>query len=505
MSKTTDVKNSIRPQTLDRVIFQHLKGINNLDIDFSGKQITAIFGINGCGKSTILHALACLYRPLSDIGEKNYFTRFFKKENQETWEGSKLVAYFTYNGTKSERMYGKASDRWTPRINKRLQRDVVYLGITSCVPDIEQATTTLSKYSMGPEEDVKSQEKIVSAAKFIMNYSYENYKKTTFRKKKYKKITRETTLRYSSLAMGAGEQRLFFLLEVLYSLQPYSLLLIDELDLTLHTSALMKLMDKMAEIAGERHLQIVFTTHREELTQRTDINIRHIWNISNENKTFILNNTTPECLRRLTGKNKKTLEIYVEDDLAEYVAREVVRKNGLLPYTSFFRFGAIDNAFVIAAGLEMQKTNTENKIIILDGDRYTTPETRMERMKKIFSGTEENIEVRRKQALSIIRQYTLPENRQPEHFLWEKLKESNSEFAEFAREIIEKKDKHDYLKEVEQQSGEERTDFLKSLMTSLSHECFWDTYVEELTEWIIARKRGIYAQEDKAADKDTED
>lgn len=89
--------------------------------------------------------------------------------------------------------------------------------------------------------------------------------------------------------------------------------------------------------------------------------------------------------------------------------------------------------------------------------------------------------------------------------MWEKLKESNSEFAEFAREIIEKKDKHDYLKEVEQQSGEERTDFLKSLMTSLSHECFWDTYVEELTEWIIARKRGIYAQEDKAADKDTED
>lgn len=492
-------------QTLNRVKFFHLKGINNLDIDFSGKQLTAILGVNGCGKSTILHALACLYRPLSNIGERNYFTRFFKKENQETWEGSKLSAYFTYNKVDIERLYEKARDRWTPRITKRLQRDVIYVGINSCVPDIEQATVTLSKYAMGPEEKVAQQEKIVLAARNIMNYPYENYTKTTFRKKKYKQIAQKDALTYSSLAMGAGEQRLFLILEILYSLPPYSLLLIDELDLTLHTSALMNLLDEMVTIAKNKNLQIIFTTHREEVTQRTDINIRHIWNIAQNEKTFILNNTTPDCLRRLTGKNKKTLEIYVEDDLAEYVAREVVRKNELLPYTSFFRFGAIDNAFVIAAGLEMQKTNTENKIIILDGDRYTTPETRMERMKKIFSGTEENIKVRRKQALSIIRQYTLPENRQPEHFLWEKLKESNSEFAEFAREIIEKKDKHDYLKEVEQRSGEERTDFLKSLMTSLSHECFWDTYVEELTEWIIARKRGIYAQEDKAADKDTED
>ena len=51
-------------QTLNRVKFSHLKGINNLGIDFSGKQLTAILGVNGCGKSTILHALACLYRGL---------------------------------------------------------------------------------------------------------------------------------------------------------------------------------------------------------------------------------------------------------------------------------------------------------------------------------------------------------------------------------------------------------------------------------------------------------
>lgn len=66
-------------QSIDRVYFTQLKGLKNLSIDFRDKNVTAIFGINGCGKSTILHALACLYQPLNEIGEKNYFTRFFQE------------------------------------------------------------------------------------------------------------------------------------------------------------------------------------------------------------------------------------------------------------------------------------------------------------------------------------------------------------------------------------------------------------------------------------------
>ena len=38
---------------------------------------------------------------------------------------------------------------------------------------------------------------------------------------------------------------------------------------------------------------------------------------------------SPDCLRRLTGRMVKQLEVYVEDDLAEYIARQVVRDKGL--------------------------------------------------------------------------------------------------------------------------------------------------------------------------------
>lgn len=38
---------------------------------------------------------------------------------------------------------------------------------------------------------------------------------------------------------------------------------------------------------------------------------------------------SPDCLRMLTGRMVKQLEVYVEDDLAEYIARQVVRDKGL--------------------------------------------------------------------------------------------------------------------------------------------------------------------------------
>ena len=52
-----------RPQELKQIHFTRLKNLVNLTISFQGSPITGIFGTNGSGKSTILHALACIYKP----------------------------------------------------------------------------------------------------------------------------------------------------------------------------------------------------------------------------------------------------------------------------------------------------------------------------------------------------------------------------------------------------------------------------------------------------------
>lgn len=476
-------------QFLTSVEFIQLKGLKNLKFSFGNKKVTAIFGTNGCGKSTILHALACLYRPVSCIGEKNYFTRFFKKENKVNWTGSKLVAHLTQNNLSKIVQHEKKRDRWTPRINKRPQRDVVYVGISSCVPDIENATITTSSFHMGEEETVKTRNEIIASASNILNFDYEDYHKAICKNKKYKKVRRNSVINYSSLSMGAGEQRLFSLLETLYSMPPESLLLIDELDLTLHTLALKKLVREMVKVANKKNLQIVFTTHREELAFEKNINIRHIWNASDGSQTFVLDHTTPDCLSRLTGESGKIIEIYVEDQLAEYIVREVVRNNNLLQYTSIHRFGAVRNAFVVAAALDIQGDNSENSLFVLDGDCYRTEEKRLQQMEQLYTGTEKDKKERRQKALSKIKQLSLPENEHPEHYLWTKLKDTDNDLSSYAKEIVIARDKHGYLEEILEKSGESREGFYTRLTHILSKLDFWQEYVHELNDWLLERKK----------------
>ena len=483
--------NKDQKQKLNSVEFIQLKGLKNLKLSFMGERVTAIFGVNGSGKSTILHALACLYRPVSPMGEKNYFPRFFKRENKVTWSGSRLIADFTFNGTRREIKYEKKGDRWTPRIDRRPSRDVVYVGINSCVPDIENAVATNSIFNLEGEEHVQRKDKIIESASNIMNYAYEDYSKARFRNKKYKKVRRNGVINYSSLSMGAGEQRLFSLLEILHSMPRNSLLLIDELDLTLHTLALRKLIKEMVKVANKMNLQIVFTTHREELISEKGINIRHIWNAGDGGQTFVLDHTTPECFFRLTGKMEKKIEIYVEDELAESIARAVASQNDLLSYVSFHKFGSAGNVFVVAAGLDIQEENFENKVFVLDGDVFRTRESRLKQLKKIYSGTEIGKEQKRSNILENIKQFSLPENEQPEHYLWTKLKSTNHKFSTYAKEIHSLPDSHGYLDEILYRSGEQRNSFYMRLTDIFSEMDFWSKYVQELDDWLKRRKESL--------------
>lgn len=81
-----------RPQKLKKILFSKLKNLENLEISFDDKQITGIFGTNGSGKSTVLHALACLYQPVTDSIRKNFkFPNFFIPTTLDLWNGSRFT------------------------------------------------------------------------------------------------------------------------------------------------------------------------------------------------------------------------------------------------------------------------------------------------------------------------------------------------------------------------------------------------------------------------------
>jgi len=224
---------------------KELKGLKSLNISFD-KPLTAIMGVNGSGKSTIIHALACCFSPETDWGENWKFSYFFTPNPNASWKNSRFTLHFNIvekAETRHEsRLYHKDTDRWAPRYANRPIRDTIYLGIDSCLPEIEiLSSTSRITYSTNSLKD-KTSKKIVTDAAIILNKDYAELTSNTTATRALIGVKTQTNLVYSSLSMGSGEQRIFKILKAVHTAPAYSMILIDEIDLLLHPSALYKLI-----------------------------------------------------------------------------------------------------------------------------------------------------------------------------------------------------------------------------------------------------------------------
>ena len=162
---------------LKSVYFNKLKGLNNIEIKFSNT-LTAIMGVNGSGKTTVIHALACLYQPDGN-GENHKFPEFFVPNTDALWKGSELQVVNEKVSSKGRteilpsRRYSKDYDRWSPRYENRPKRNVYYIGIDTCLPDIEKRNTSRRiMYKSELLEDKQSKD-IIDKSGAILNKDYD--------------------------------------------------------------------------------------------------------------------------------------------------------------------------------------------------------------------------------------------------------------------------------------------------------------------------------------------
>jgi ABC-type lipoprotein export system ATPase subunit len=481
---------NISQQRIHSLKFNQLKNLKDVEISFEPFPLTAIFGVNGSGKSSILYALLCLYRREKKADQNFKFSQFFIHTPHSKYEGSSLELLHSYPQGKEEyseikRNYYKDS-RWNPRYNNRPIRPIYFIGINSCVPEIEKFKSQSLVHFQTKNLTDQSSDEIRKIASFILNTEYVelNAHKVTKSHKTLVGVQRND-VSYSSLAMGSGEQRLFNILQVVSKAEKYALIVIDEIDLTLHTEALNRLIDWLQKSAIEKTLQIVFSSHRENLAERTDINIRHIY--QNEHKTICLEYTHPDSLRRLTGKQTALFEIYVEDELAELIVSRILEQKNIRRFCAIIKYGSINNAFTLLAGLKLKGENTKDKLVILDGDLYRTSEEQKIQIKKHLTGTEPSNEEKIVDSLNCIRQFVIEEEYSPEQFLHFTLRRINdgSEIVEAAKSILLVINKHDYINQIFTQLGHtNKTLGLKSIVDKFSESEIWHSYTKEVLDWL---------------------
>jgi AAA15 family ATPase/GTPase len=475
---------NVSQQRVHALKITKLKCLNNLEISFEDKSVTAILGPNGNGKSTILHALACCYSPITKGVISYRFSDFFLPNPHSQWQGSELKLTYSYRNNQKlfsdeERSYSKLVDRWKPIYDRRPKRDLFYIGIDKCVPLIESEKRRNGVSYTTNQLSGDLIDKLLRESSFIFNRKYTSFNEhNESQGKKYIGVESGGTC-YSALSMSAGEQKVFHLLELVFKASKYSLILVDELDLLLHDDALRKLIEVLVQEAEKKKLQIICTTHREAVLDLSHIlNVRHIHN-TNE-KTYCFNETKPDAIYRLTGKKKRQIEVFVEDKLSAAIVKKISGKLKLNKHIDIRVFGAASNCFTVLGGLLLKGEDCTDMLFVLDGDVYRTIGDREEQLKKVISGTDQLAKSKRNQALLQIRQLILPTGRNPERYLHELLltfsdtdNEEFNEIIEASREIRVVGDNHRYIDNIVERLNYNRDTGISKIMDLLSMHDEW--------------------------------
>jgi predicted ATP-dependent endonuclease of OLD family len=479
------------------LIIEKLKGLQNETITFSDT-LTAIMGVNGAGKTTILHALACVYNQ-EEKGEEYKFPNFFVPSRDNLWDGSKFTAVYSENDEKNEliykhKTYAKSSDRWTPPYKSRPKRDVFYLGIATCMPEIELRKYSGYVYFKNIEEKTdRISDKIIQKAASILNIDYDVLKEIGVWTNDFKflSVKRKNGLEYSALSMGTGEQRIIKILSTVLSAPHDSLILIDEIDLLLHINALKNLLSELNDIAQDRKLQIIFTTHSLLMTELDFVKIRYVKNTPN--KTFVFENISTDLIYDLTGESKRPIKIYVEDLFAESIVRKIARELDMIRKIEFIKFGSIENSFTLASSKILDNEQINNTLIIIDGDKHATDKEKQKRIGKFLSGDEKDSNDKRSNALKLIKQFALPDDcKHPEKYIHSLLLkiDREDEIINIAKEIHRTNDKHKYIDEIVNRIGDKYDTIVSEILNLVSKEVEgeWLNYTKDIREWLQERK-----------------
>lgn len=404
---------------------ERLKGINNCPISFPvDRSVTAIMGINGSGKSTILHALSCVFKPKEKSSkENNRFSDFFTPHNQNNWQDSKFSVTFRSgeiknngdkiyfaeieNEEKKDIIYGK-DKRWTPVYARRLERESVYIGLQNLATLADNIGA--SRYSEYKKEDIYDadiKKKMILALNKILDADYSDLFEclTTKGNKKFIGMVK-SGIEYTEHTMGAGEKRVFEIVKNVYNgnLKPNGFLIIDEIDVLLHERAFHELISFLIEESKSMCFEVVFTTHRESVIKfKNQINIVSIWNIGNGIEAYP--GVSADALRQISNVEPDMVNVFVEDNLAKTALNILVESEGMNEQVDISLFGSAENSAVILSGLKLTGKRIDTSLAILDGDYYITPDEKAAMVNRVLSGTDKKVE--KKDVLSRIFQFNL--------------------------------------------------------------------------------------------------
>ncbi|GER12469.1 ATP-dependent nuclease [Variovorax boronicumulans] len=312
------------PQFLQMVQIEGLRGWTGQAVEFNFP-VVAIVGENGSGKSTLMKVAACVY----DNKEKEkrfYPSTFFVETHWDTIQGVK-IDYRVKRGPNVESFrITKPTARWRVPENGP-KREVFLLDIARTLP--LDASVGYAKIARSAAAEVESADISDAFRERLSHVLGRNYTKARFatsdvdKKRQIGLLEREWG-ELSQFHQGAGEDATLDLFRTLQGLPENSLLLIDEVEASLHPRAQRRLVRFLLWLSRQRRIQVVLSTHSPFVLQELPQEARILLLPGPQGLSVVYGVSADFAMSRLDDEVHPEAHVFVEDREAEILLREIL-------------------------------------------------------------------------------------------------------------------------------------------------------------------------------------
>lgn len=302
--------------------------------------IMAVVGENGAGKSTILQAAASIYKPEQETPGR-FASDFFPDTPWDTVHDAEI----RYSVREGDQVHASAirkpTGRWRGNPERR-QRNVEYIDLSRIQPvSARTGYRTLASAAFNEESASLFEQPRLDRLNSILGRTYDQAKMATTDADSVREvpvITQQGST-YSGWHQGAGETTIVELLQT--DLPNHSLVLIDEIESSLHPRVQRRLIRDLAERCREQELQVILTTHSPYVLEELPDEARaHILQTTTGRREIVYGVSPEFAMNKMDDVSHFECDLYVEDGraatmLVEIIARrapELIHRCQLVPY-----------------------------------------------------------------------------------------------------------------------------------------------------------------------------
>lgn len=315
---------------ITKISIAGFRGHANTIIDIRSP-ITALCGLNGCGKSTVAELAAAAYRPA--IGVPFQISTFFAVGplDPAPFTSTAVVKYSYWQSDQTERTINirrTVGSNWSG-YRRRPERTVEFVSADVHVPRVERRDFVVREAARLRITATIDLDEVKTQAQRVLGQRYTAVQEKKIRRgaKRGEVLTASRGgVAYSEIHMGCGEGRVQSMIRRLEAVPDKSLIVLEEPESSLHQSAQFRFGRYLVDLAIRRGHQILLTTHSDFVLRALPQSSAVFLHLSASGLQPISSIPSMHAISLLTEGNAPAITVLVEDDCAQVVLAEIIRR-----------------------------------------------------------------------------------------------------------------------------------------------------------------------------------